>query len=544
MPRLPPPVYVAGVGACCAVLAACSGAPAPATGVQPVAAPVAPAPAPPSSAAPLPPIPSVRGPLSISVVYPKAGSAVMVRDTNFIFGSVGTGDATLTINGTPVAVEPNGAFLGWLPVPDSVTSRYDLVAARGADTVRYSHLITFPPKRASADSADSAALRQPFPDSGRWVALHADDGETLPDTDESVKGRPTPGGTYKWFLFPGTVVQVTGRSASGYLRVRLDSLLDVWVLASAVRPTWAGAEPPAPVPHRVVGSARVSPAPGYVDVVLPVGERPPYLVEESGDDLVVTLYATQASTDVIQYDTEDSLVRTVTWEPLTNDRARFTVHLNRPPSGYLVWWDEAGRRFVLRVRRPPVVDPSAPLRGRVIVIDAGHPPIGATGPTGLWEPVATLAVAQLVEQALTARGARVVMTRTTPDPVGLSIRPVIARRANGDAFVSIHLNALPDGINPFLANGSGTYFFQPQSVALARDIQSGLVRRMGLRDRGIFYDNLAVARQTWMPAVLCEGAFIIIPAQEAALRTTAFQQAYADGIVDGLEGYFRSLAAP
>ena len=46
-----------------------------------------------------------------------------------------------------------------------------------------------------------------------------------------------------------------------------------------------------------------------------------------------------------------------------------------------------------------------------------------------------------------------------------------------------------------------------------------------------------------MPAVLCEGAFIMMPEQEAALRTPQFQQAYARGIADGLESYFRSLAS-
>ena len=53
--------------------------------------------------------------------------------------------------------------------------------------------------------------------------------------------------------------------------------------------------------------------------------------------------------------------------------------------------------------------------------------------------------------------------------------------------------------------------------------------------------NLRLARPTWMPAVLCEGAFLMIPEQEAALRTPAFQRAYAMAIVDGLENYFRSL---
>ena len=69
-----------------------------------------------------------------------------------------------------------------------------------------------------------------------------------------------------------------------------------------------------------------------------------------------------------------------------------------------------------------------------------------------------------------------------------------------------------------------------------------MVRRMGLRDLGIFYDNLSDLRHPWMPSVLTEGAFIMMPDQEFALRTPEFQERYARGIADGLENYFRTLA--
>jgi N-acetylmuramoyl-L-alanine amidase len=522
--------------------AACSSPPAPSP--RPVPVPGArPAPLV-VKAAPLPPIPEVRGPLAITVVYPKAGTVVAARDSNFIFGSVGSGDATLTINGFPVRVEPNGAFLAWLPVPDTAAPRYDLVAARGPDTARYTHPIAFPPKRSAADSADSAMARTPFPDSGRYEAIGLMPSQNgLSDTDRVLPARPIPGGTYKWFLWPGTVVQVTGRAGGGtFWRVRFDSTLEAWVNASDMR------QPPgAPLitvpPHRVVTAGRVRSDTGWVDVVLPVGASspPPYLVDERGTDLVVTLYGTTAAPDVIQYTTSDSLVRAVTWDPVTDDRAQFTVHLTTRPYGYLMLWDATANRLVLRVRRPPVVDPSAPLKGRVIVVDPGHPPIGATGPTGLWEPVATLAVGLVLQQELIARGATVVMTRTTPDPVALEDRPAMARRASGELLVSIHLNALPDGMNPYTSHGTGTYFYQPHSIALARDVQAGMLSHMGLRDRGIFYENFALVRPTWMPAVLCEGAFIIMPDQEAALRTPEFQRAYALGLADGIEAFFRSL---
>jgi len=534
----------AGVGAVGAALAACSGHTPPATGAHPAGGVEAPAAQGPGAESVLPPIPAVRGPLAVTVVYPKAGATIAVRDSTFIFGAVGSGDATLTINGAPVAVEPNGAFLAWLPVPDSALSRYDLVAVRGADTARLTQPIVIPSRRPPGDSADSAMAREPFPDSGRYEAVGLGYTGTLSDTDRVVPARPTPAGTYKWFLAPGTVVRVTGRAPGGFWRVALDSSLSVWVNAAAVRPP-PDAPPITAPPHHVVTMARVKAAPGWVDLAMPVGAHTPpaYLVEENGHDLELTLYGTTVAADVIQYDSRDTLVRSVTWEPETSDRGRFTVHLTVAPFGYLVLWDAAAGRLVLRVRRPPVIDATQPLRGRTIVVDAGHPPIGATGPTGLWEPVPTLAVSQVLDSILTARGATVVMTRTTADPVDLEARPAIARRADGEVLVSIHFNALPDGLNPFTSQGTGTYFFHPHSIALARAVQAGMLSTMRLRDRGIFYENFALTRTTWMPAVLCEGAFIIMPIQEAALRTPEFRARYAEGVADGIESYLRSLAA-
>jgi len=299
--------------------------------------------------------------------------------------------------------------------------------------------------------------------------------------------------------------------------------------------------PGAAPPRRVAGNARVVPAEGWVDLVIPTGERPPFLVEEEERAIAVTLYGTTGNTDVLQHVAADPFVEHVTWTAEGTDRVRFTAHLSAAPYGYQVVWN--GSALVVRIRRPPRVDPRAPLRGLTIAVDPGHPPIGATGPTGLYEAVPTLAVGERVRRLLAERGARVVMTRTTPAPVALGDRPIMARRANAHALVSIHLNALPDGINPFTAHGTGTYYFHPQAVPLARAIQRGLVRRMGLRDLGIYYDNLALARPTWMPSVLCEGAFIMIPEQEAAIRTPKYQEAYARGIVEGLERYFIGLGA-
>lgn len=599
-----------------AILAACT-----------PAAPRSPSPAPAGSAgrSALPPVPLVTGALAPSVVYPPRDHLIESRDSNFIFGSLGNGRATLTIDGVRVPVLPNGSWIAWLPNPPATHPSYDLVAALGSDTVRVSQPVRLLPAepvladtgrlvidagsvtpsgtwqlrdddpvyvsvRAPAnarvmwvgDSGLSARLvgGTPVPggyaaDPDLWatemparvlrartelvvtrgadsvrVALPAvaqspatpafgmlgPGPSTESDTDRVIIARPVPGGTYKWLLMPGTVLPITG-SSGDFVRVRLDAGLEAWVRSSDIAPLPLGW---APRP-RVAQNATLQPVAGAVDLRIPMASRPAFLVDEGERRITLTLYGVRIDTDILRYAANDSLVRNITWQQVTDDRARFTLRLARDPYGYQVFWD--GGALVLRVRRPPIVNPARPLAGLVIAVDPGHPPVGATGPTGLYEADAVLAVGLKLRDLLDARGATVVMTRTTAGPVPLGDRPIVARRADANALVSIHLNALPDGVNPFVANGTGAYFFQPQSEPLARALQNGMVRRMGLRNLGVYYDNLALARPTWMPAVLCEGAFIMMPDQEAALRTSAFQAAYARGIADGLEAYFRSMAS-
>src|SRR5438552_1152298 len=67
------------------------------------------------------------------------------RDSNYILGSVGNGRATLTINGHPATVYPNGAFMAFIPNPPASAPRFDFVASLGPDTViRVTHNLKAP----------------------------------------------------------------------------------------------------------------------------------------------------------------------------------------------------------------------------------------------------------------------------------------------------------------------------------------------------------------------------------------------------------------
>jgi N-acetylmuramoyl-L-alanine amidase len=594
-----------------------------AVGCASAARPAAPAPAPrlptPPLSAPaptLPPVPLIDGPLAPRVTFPPADYAIPSRDSNFIFGTIGNGRATLSINGRPAQVWPNGTYLAFVPNPPPDAPRYELVATLGRDTARLTHPVRIAPAREPLPTAgplmvDTASAtpqgtlllhddervrvslrapanagafvawpagRQPltwlggetfvtelparaFRDSAvvvvtrdadtvrlplarldpvdstppRWVQLG--DSVAMADTDRVVIGRPIPAGTYKWMLLPGTIVQQTGRSG-GNVRVRLDASLEVWVDSVDVRPL------PSETlgPRRTVGPITLVPAAEWVDAVLPVASRPPFLIEQRDAQITLTLYGTQATPDVIRFLENDSLVRFINWVPETSDRARLTFEMSVNPYGYLVLWDTTRGGMVLRLRRPPAVDASRPLRGLTLVVDPGHPPGGAIGPTGLTEAEAVLQIGERLRRMLVQRGANVVMTRTTMDPVDLRLRSVIARRVNAHALLSVHLNAFGDGVNPFVNNGTSTLFFHPQTEPLARAIQRALVRQLGLRDLGVHYQNIAIGRTTWMPALITEGLFMMLGDQEHAVRVADGQERYARAIVEGTEVYFRSLA--
>jgi N-acetylmuramoyl-L-alanine amidase len=479
----------------------------------------------------LPAIPAVNGPLAIRVIEPRGGIRP-TADSTIIYGSVGTGQAALEINGTAVPVAPNGAFIAYLPTPQDA---WRLRAQRGGEevtqTVQYAGREDF---SGTGEGGPSQNAVYPAPRAGTVTG----GSDTLATVSDAIYARPTPTGPYRWFFPRSARLSVVERRGGQY-RVQLDPATEAWVDARNLDLAETGAPPAA-------GSitASVTRAADGVDVRARAAGRP-FLVEVTEMGAAVTIYGATGVT--LSAQTPDGLSAGA---EAAGSSSRIVVGTRGMPWGYKAWY-EANGDLVVRIRQAPAIDPANPLRGRRIVIDPGHPPAGATGPTGLYEGDANLAISLPLAEKLRARGAEVILTRTgreglvssTSSSEELRARVQLAVGRDAELLVSVHNNAFGGGVNPFRQQGTEVYWFHPHARALAQSLHDAIAGVTGIRPKGALNSNLALARPTWLPAVLTESLYMPIPEQEAALRDPAFVERLADAHVAGIEAFFRARAA-
>jgi N-acetylmuramoyl-L-alanine amidase len=359
----------------------------------------------------------------------------------------------------------------------------------------------------------------------------------------SVIARSGPRLGYTLLYQPAGIRAVATAKKGEWVRLRLAYGENAWVHQDSVRYLPLGTLPPRNILTTI--QTRKLEETTQVLLLLSAGSRRegrlPFRVEQQTDPpaLFLTIYGLTSNTDWIRYDSQDELIKQISWEQPTEDVYRLKVFLNQKQQwGYDVFYD--GGNLILEIKHQPKLKRG--LEGLKICLDPGHSPDpGAVGPTGLEEKVVNLKIAQKLRKILERNGAEVVMTREGTEGLGIYDRPRIAMRKRCDMLISVHNNALPDGINPFFNNGTSTYYYHPQSLALAREIQSELLERLKLPDFGIYYGNLALTRPSQLPAVLVECAFMMIPEQEELLKTEKFQKKCAEGIYRGIRRFVEKL---
>jgi N-acetylmuramoyl-L-alanine amidase len=200
-----------------------------------------------------------------------------------------------------------------------------------------------------------------------------------------------------------------------------------------------------------------------------------------------------------------------------------------------------------------------------VVIDPGHGGIDdGTKYFGLAEKTVTLDVGQRLERILKGLGVATVMTRRQDVYVSLPERAEIANLA-ADAnsnviFISIHFNQSSvesvDGIETYYADKKIPppmdwtwigFFDRPEDEELDRGenlaaaVQSAMITRMMVTNRGIKSRSLFVTRHTRMPAVLVEGGFLSNKAENQMLRDDMYRDRIAQGLAAGVLSYIQTM---
>ena len=240
----------------------------------------------------------------------------------------------------------------------------------------------------------------------------------------------------------------------------------------------------------------------------------------------------------------------------------------------------------LRLRHGVVIDPG---HGGV---DPGNP--GRYFPSGLVEKDITLAIGRLLRAELTRRAIVATLTRSTDTLIDLADRGALCKAAC-DLFVSIHVNAMPDGRRADRVSGVETYFLSDaktedqqrvaqmeneaisfetgtssaatgplgfilrdlqvneylrESAQLAQLVQDSAARIHPGGDRGVQQAGFTVLTTARRPAILVETGFATNRTDGAFLASSLGQHKIASAIADGIVAYLlelerkRAVAAP
>ncbi|MFB8425146.1 N-acetylmuramoyl-L-alanine amidase [Priestia megaterium] len=195
--------------------------------------------------------------------------------------------------------------------------------------------------------------------------------------------------------------------------------------------------------------------------------------------------------------------------------------------------------------QPSVAKPTqsnGELKGKLIVLDPGHGGQFAGAQGFVAEEDVNLQIALKTRNYLQAKGAQVVMTRTSDTACSnagynadLSCRPHLATKMKADAFISIHANS-----GSASASGAESFWYNSSrgDKKLATLILDEIIKNTGMKKRPVDYANFAVLRGSTVPATLIETGFVTNKSDAAKIGSPSYQDKFANAIAQGIQEFF------
>lgn len=261
-------------------------------------------------------------------------------------------------------------------------------------------------------------------------------------------------------------------------------------------------------------------------------------MELSPARIVVELHGVQANTNWITQLQSSAAVQYVAYDHTADDVMEITVYLKHTHHfGYSIGYD--GGRLRLTIKHPPA---DKQLKGKRIVVDAGHggSNTGARGgSTGILEKDYTLLFALALQKELEAKGATVLMVRTSDTAIDNKDRVLWAIQQQADLLVSIHLNAAGRST----VQGTSTYYKHAAYYGLSQHVLAQLLKINGLREFGLIGSfNFQPVQPTEFPGTLVEVAFLSNPEDEQKIMDAAFRAQVARKIKEGIVQWYREVS--
>jgi len=435
-----------------------------------------------------------------------------------VTATVGTTSLALLPQGNAVELPPNYAVLTSQTDPMTVGGpiRYEscFLPDRLGELGQPTYTLTLGDEQVTATAPGTITILDPEQFEVAEVTASAGVARTGPSTSYS---RITP-------LPQGTRARVTGREGDW---LRLD--YGGWIRTSETAVSTHGAPPRSII--RGVSSGQV---PGWTEISFPLQVPVPVSVDQTADTLTLTLYNTIPQTDTI-FIGDDPVIQRLDWQPVLPDQAQYRFQFKPDQQwGYKLRYD--GTTLILSLKHPPVLTNAQPLSGTTILVDPGHggDELGARGPDGTPEKAINLAVSLLLQEALEARGATVIMTRTDDTASGPNARADQINRDEPTLALSIHYNALPDSGDALNTAGIGAFWYHSQAHDLAQFLHDYLITELDRPAYGVYWNNLALTRPHVAPSVLLELGFMINPDEFEWIGDSQAQQQLAETLADGV----------
>ncbi len=460
---------------------------------------------------------------ALEIVYPKKNPVKINANSTFFIGSTNPTD-TLTINDIDVKVAPSGAFAQTVPL--NVGKNIFKIISTSKKTASADSFIQATSPLPSNDVAIiNFVIEKPAPTNKTYTPPPLLEYPMINDfytKNDNVTLRTTPvdGGINRMSHLPKDMQLLINGEKNGFYRVYLNSKTVGWLNKSDVeqiQPKQGVATPCSKDynnPSVSLKKAKCKLTHEYYNYEFEFERKTPFTIREE-NGLTFEIFNVQGQED-------NTLTFNIPMPKLT---------------GYEAYWND--NKFILNVRRNPIIDCRKPLKNITIAVDAGHGgnEAGAIGCCGDREKDINLAISKNLEQELKSRGAKVVMTREADIDVSLSERVKIAKENDATLLISIHANALPDGADPNKNKGTSVYYYHNQAKPLAESILNSMTTQLCTQNDKVRQGSLALVRPTSSVSVLIEVAYIINPDDYALLTDKCFQQNCAKAIADGIENY-------